>query len=72
MPRQTFPKAYQPNGYIDIVKKQTILNGSSFGTKILPFVSQTAIEVDTEYEFKLLENELLTNGHRLLEELNKN
>lgn len=55
LPRQSFPAAYQPNGYIDIVKRETIENGTTYGAKIFPYVTETVIEVDTQFEFDLLE-----------------
>lgn len=46
LPRQTFPKAYQPNGYIDIVKRYTIDCGSDFGNRILPCVTEYIEDID--------------------------
>ena len=55
LPRQSFPVAYQPNGYIDIIKRSTICNGSSYGKKIFPYITNPVIEIDTQFEFDLLE-----------------
>lgn len=55
LPRQSFPAAYQPNGYIDIVKRKTIEDGTTYGAKIYPYVTEAVIEVDTQFEFDLLE-----------------
>ena len=71
LPRQTFPKAYQPNGYIDIAKRETInLGGSAFGQKIMPVITEHVTEVDMEYEFDILNHQLKTSGHTLLNILN--
>ena len=71
LPRQVFPPAYQPNGYIDIVKKATILDGTTFGNRVLPIITDFVLEVDTQDQFDLLQYKLNSNDHVLLEELNK-
>jgi CMP-N-acetylneuraminic acid synthetase len=56
MPRQSFPKSYLPNGYIDIVRPKIFMDKKTFhGDKILSFITPYAIEVDTEEDFKRLE-----------------
>ena len=70
LPRQIFPKAYQPNGYLDIIKNATLDGGDTFGDQILPIVTNFVIEVDTPFQFELLENQLESKGHVLLDELN--
>ena len=70
LPRQMFPKAYQPNGYLDIVKKSTLSGGDTFGDIILPIVTEEVIEVDTQYQFNQLEDLLRVRGHILLSGLN--
>jgi|TARA_R110000796_G_scaffold28137_3_gene77202 CMP-N-acetylneuraminic acid synthetase len=70
LPRQMFPKAYQPNGYLDIVKKSTLSGGDTFGDVILPIVTEEVIEVDTQYQFNQLEDLLKVRGHVLLGGLN--
>ena len=54
-PKQSFPIAYHPNGYVDILKVDTLLQGKMHGDKILTFITERVIEVDSEYEFNLLE-----------------
>jgi|TARA_R100000908_G_C3755106_1_gene149484 CMP-N,N'-diacetyllegionaminic acid synthase len=67
LPRQMFPKAYQPNGYIDICKREQIYSSeSAFGTKIMPVITENVTEVDMEYEFKLLEFQSSLNKNPLL------
>ena len=70
LPRQVFPKAYHPNGYIDIVKKGQVKTLNTFGDKILPYITEFSIEVDTQDQFDLLELELLKNGNSLLDSMN--
>ena len=55
LPRQAFPKAYHPNGYIDILKKDVVLSGKDFGEKILPAITPVVIEADTLSDFEMLE-----------------
>ena len=55
MPRQTFPKVYHPNGYIDIIKKETIVDGSTYGKRISPFFTEVIVEIDTKEQFDLIE-----------------
>ena len=71
LPRQRFPIAYQPNGYIDIVKKETLCSGEdSFGEIIFPIITDFVIEVDSAFQFELLEYQLKSKGHILLDKLN--
>ena len=52
LPGQMFPKTYVPNGYIDIVKKETLLKtGTVFGDKIYGYESPNITDIDTEFEF---------------------
>lgn len=72
LPRQKFPKSYQPNGYIDIAKRETIDSvESAFSSSILPFVSEFATEVDAQYEFDLLTHQLDIKENVLLNKLNE-
>ena len=55
LPRQTFPRAYIPNGYIDIALRATAEElGTDFGPSILPHITSPTIEIDTSYELDLL------------------
>ena len=72
LPRQHFPKAYQPNGYIDIAKRETVESGkSAFGMDIIPFISEFVTEIDALYEFDLLNYQLGIEDNVLLKNLNK-
>ena len=47
MPRQSFPKVFIPNGYIDIVRHSTFrCNGKFHGMKIKSFITQKVIDID--------------------------
>lgn len=69
LPRQVFPLAYHPNGYLDIIKKETVLGGSDFGDKILPAITKFVIEIDDKYHFQMLENQIIMEDSQLLQEL---
>ena len=72
LPRQMFPQSYMPNGYLDICKKQTVLEGSSaFGLQIKAVVTDSLIDIDTMADLQLLRYKLSARGHTLLELLNK-
>lgn len=44
MPRQSLPKVYWQNGYIDIIRSATIIEKNSMsGTKIIPFITSHKI-----------------------------
>lgn len=57
-PRQSFPDTYQANGYIDILSTNFVIkNQQIHGNKILPFITQTAYEVDCIEDFEYLEHQ---------------
>jgi CMP-N,N'-diacetyllegionaminic acid synthase len=52
--RQSFPKTYSPNGYIDILFPDVILNlGLLHGDNVLPIITENTIEIDSEPELNL-------------------
>jgi len=53
LPRQKFPKAYNPNGHIDIVKRNTVERGSVFGDKITACISEKVVDIDDSYDAKI-------------------
>ena len=53
LPGQIFPKTYVPNGYIDIVRKETVMQGTVFGDKILGLETPSITDIDTEEDFYL-------------------
>lgn len=57
LPRQAFPTAYQPNGYIDIVRSDFIRSEKEkiFGSKILSFVTPHSVEIDNEEDLNYLD-----------------
>lgn len=54
--RQQFPVTYEANGYVDVLSTAFIRNnGLIHGDRVMPFVTQPVVEVDTEEEFAYLE-----------------
>ena len=63
MPRQSLPKAYWQNGYIDISRPATIQAGSMTGTRILSFVvDEPCVEIDYEEHFAAAERMFAGGG----------
>lgn len=57
MNRQAFPKTFVANGYVDILIPSYILKASKIhGDKVLPFVTENILEIDTEADLKQLES----------------
>lgn len=70
LPRQVFPKAYHPNGYVDIIRTGFVKQTKTLhGPKMIGFVTPCTIEVDTPEEFSQLEYQLGRGTHPLLEYL---
>jgi len=56
LPRQNFPPVYQPNGYVDIIKSETVLKLKTLhGPKILSFLTPDVGEIDTIDDFNYIE-----------------
>ncbi len=57
--RQQFPTTYQANGYVDVLSTHFIReSGLIHGDWVLPFITPSVVEVDTEDEFLFLEYQL--------------
>ncbi len=53
--RQTFPKTYIPNGYVDIISVRYLLeNLLLHGDKVYPFITPVSYEIDTVDDFELI------------------
>ena len=56
-PRQEFPEAFIPNGYVDVVKTAYILsNNRLHGDRVIAFETERTIDVDTENDLIIAEN----------------
>ena len=61
-PRQKFPKTYNPNGYVDVLKASFILrNNKIHGNRVMPFITPRSYEIDTEEDFEFLEWQINRN-----------
>ena len=68
LPRQSFPKTYSPNGYVDVLIPEYILSMRALhGNNVKPYITGSAIEIDVQDDFELLKSSLITN-----EKLQKN
>ncbi len=57
--RQSFPDVYIPDGYVDVLKSEYVLdNGILHGEKMLAFVSPMCYEIDTLDDLELVEYQL--------------
>lgn len=70
-PRQNFPKAYNPNGYVDIVKSSVVLNSRSLhGHKMYVYETPHCQEIDNADDFEYLEFKFEKEGSILNDYLN--
>lgn len=54
LPRQTFPKTFQGNGHIDVVKRATLKSGSTYGEKIYAKVGSKVTDIDCQFDLDIL------------------
>jgi N-acylneuraminate cytidylyltransferase len=60
--RQLFPKTYQANGYVDVLKTAFIrAHGRIHGNRVTAFITPPVVEVDTEADFALLDYQASSN-----------
>lgn len=56
LPRQSYPKTYSPNGYVDIVTPEIFMDSDSFyGNKIYSYITDKTYEIDTIDDFNYIE-----------------
>tara|TARA_Y200000002_G_scaffold95724_1_gene77365 strand:- start:13691 stop:14389 length:699 start_codon:yes stop_codon:yes gene_type:complete len=54
-PRQSFPKTYQANGYVDIISVDFFLKKNELhGEKVMAFLTDPVIEIDSIHDYKNL------------------
>lgn len=67
--RQSFPETYAPNGYVDILKTSHILSKKLLhGKRVMGYITDYTIEVDTEEDFEFLEWQI-NNNNKLVKTL---
>jgi CMP-N,N'-diacetyllegionaminic acid synthase len=70
LPRQNFPVAYQPDGYVDVLRTSFVRAGESLhGTRMLAYVTPFTVEVDRPEDFELLEYRLSREANAVYEYL---
>lgn len=73
LPRQAFPPVYHPNGYVDIIKSQMVINSSSLhGPRILSFVTPDIGDLDRPEDFEFIEFILSRQNNAIYEYLRAN
>jgi CMP-N,N'-diacetyllegionaminic acid synthase len=73
LPRQVFPKAYHPNGYVDIIRTGYVTKTNTLhGPRMIGFVTPFTIEIDNPEDFSHLEYSLDKDSHPLYEYLTQN
>ncbi|WP_321504075.1 acylneuraminate cytidylyltransferase family protein [uncultured Methanoregula sp.] len=73
LPRQVFPKAYHPNGYVDIIRTGYVTRTNTLhGPRMIGFVTPYTIEIDNPDDFSHLEYTLEKQSHPLYEYLTQN
>ena len=71
--RQGFPDVYIPDGYVDVLKTEFILeNGILHGDKMLAFESPMCYEVDTLNDLELIRYMVNKDGSQLYDYLKRN
>ena len=66
-PRQGFPDVYIPDGYVDIIKLETLKKNILHGDKVRLFETPVTHEIDDESDFKFIEYQLKKDGSPMLE-----
>lgn len=73
LPRQAFPKAYHPNGYVDVIRTRYVKkNNALHGPRMIGFVTPFTIEIDNPDDFSFLEYILAKGTQPLYEYLTQN
>ena len=73
LPRQSFPPVYNGQGYIYIIRSETVLNkGLTYGEQVIGFISPDCGEVDREEDFKRLEYMMNDHGKTVLNYMQSN
>ena len=73
LPRQSFPPVYQPDGYVDVIKSETVMEKGIFhGQKIMAFVSPDAGELDRPEDLDFIRFNLERKKYKIYEFLKNN
>lgn len=70
LPRQSFPPAYNPNGYVDIIKPSFVkAHNKLHGPRMMAFITPIVTEVDRVEDLRYLEYIIEKKGHMLYDYL---
>lgn len=73
LPRQSFPPVYQPDGYVDIWKSQTIReSGTLHGPRISAFIAPDVGELDSPKDLEFIRFNLEKQNYKIYDYLKKN
>lgn len=60
--RQKFPRTYQANGYVDVLKSAFLIqNKKIHGDKVIAYITPKVVEVDAIEDFEILEYQINKN-----------
>ena len=72
LPRQVFPAAYHPNGYVDIIRTNFVQKTNSLhGSDILAFITPFVVEIDSFEDYEYLGYQINRFGSPVYEYLVK-
>lgn len=72
LPNQCFPKSYIPNGYCDLVLKDTVENcTSSFGDVIYGHCTENIVDIDDHFDLDIVKRQIMTKYDHLSVHLDK-
>lgn len=73
LPRQAFPKAYNPNGYVDIIKTEYVKQHNMLhGPRMIGFMTPRTIDIDKPDDFDYLDYIIDKQSHLLFDYLTQN
>lgn len=73
LPRQSFPLAYQPNGYVDVIKRKTVIEDGIFhGSKVKAFIVPDVGELDRLEDLEFIKFNLKKDNYKIFKYLQNN
>lgn len=73
LPRQAFPPAYHPNGFVDIIRSSFVTSGKGlYGSQVLGLITPYSVEVDSLEDFDYLMYLIEKKSHPFYEYLEAN
>ena len=71
LPKESFEQIYVPNGYVDVIKSDYIMNNNNIhGDKMIAFETNVCTEVDSVEELNYIDYQIQKNGSSLIKYLN--